>query len=169
MFEETPHPELSALPLAQLRLLWTVFFSPDATMKFFSERLNVSQSTLTQLAERLVRRGLIERMHDSADRRVVRLRVTATGRRVLEEASASQHHTFAKVWDTLASKERALVLRGLETLGRAAEEVRAAEGRPIIHAPPCPAGGEDQTPDLVAAAQPVVNLMARRIRGKAAG
>src|SRR5579871_3593024 len=66
MFDDPPLPELDALPLAQLRLLWTIHFQADATMKDYSERLGVSQSTVTQLADRLVRRGLVERQADPA-------------------------------------------------------------------------------------------------------
>src|SRR5947209_1862858 len=64
-FEEKPVPELIALPMAQLLLLWTVRFSPDATMKDCSERLSVSQSTVTQLADQLVKRGFVERLADA--------------------------------------------------------------------------------------------------------
>ncbi len=50
VFDDKPVPELDALPLAQLRLLMSVYYGPNSTMKDFSERLNVSQSTVTQLA-----------------------------------------------------------------------------------------------------------------------
>ena len=57
IFADIPNPELDCLPLAQLRMLWTVFHHGAAPMKDFSEKLGVSQSTATQLADRLVRRG----------------------------------------------------------------------------------------------------------------
>src|ERR1051326_4791352 len=60
VFDDRPAAELDALPLAQLRLLWVVHFCQDATMKDFSERLGVSQSTVTQLADRLVKRNLVD-------------------------------------------------------------------------------------------------------------
>src|SRR5882672_5253483 len=68
VFDDRPVPELDALPLAQLRLLMSVYYGPNSTMKDFSERLNVSQSTVTQLAERLVKRGLVVRRMDANDR-----------------------------------------------------------------------------------------------------
>src|SRR5262249_39119711 len=43
VFEQQPLPELNALPMAQLRLLWAVRFHPGSTMKDLSERLGVSQ------------------------------------------------------------------------------------------------------------------------------
>src|SRR4051794_357960 len=73
VFEQRPLPELNALPMAQLRLLWAVRFHPGSTMKDLSERLGVSQSSVTELANRLVRRNLIARLPDPEDRRVIRL------------------------------------------------------------------------------------------------
>jgi DNA-binding MarR family transcriptional regulator len=169
MFEETPVPELDALPLAQLRLLWTVHHAPDATMKNFSERLGVSQSTITQLADRLVRRGFVERHADPEDRRVVRLRTSAAGQAVLERAETQHRQTHLTVWNALSPQQQRDVMHGLDVLARTAEAMRAAEGRPL---PPWPERGapcssETSASSEPAEAQPVVDLMARRVRGRA--
>jgi DNA-binding MarR family transcriptional regulator len=166
IFDDPPDPELDALPLAQLRLLWTVHYAPDATMKDFSERLGVSQSTVTQLAERLVRRGLIDRKADAADRRVVRLHVSDIGSQLLMEASGRQQETFRNVWARIDSAHRTVVLHGLELLGDAAEAFRAEQG-PL--SPPLSLSAEphdEMSPSAVETGQPVLDLMARRIRGK---
>lgn len=166
MFEEPPSPELDVLPLAQLRLLWTVFYRPDATMKDFSERLAVSQSTVTQLAERLIRRGLVERRADSVDRRVVRLHLSAAGRALLDEANHRQRQTFAEIWDRFDAHERTVVIEGLAMLGRAGEAVRAAQGRPLESWPEGESSWSAAQAEAGDASQPVVDLMARRVRGR---
>jgi DNA-binding MarR family transcriptional regulator len=166
MFDDPPDPELDSLPLAQLRLLWTVFYRTDATMKDFSECLGVSQSTVTQLADRLVRRGLVERKTDPSDRRVVRLHVSKIGGQLLDEATERQHETFREIWAHIMAEERHVALRGLEILADAAETVRSEQGRNVYqlsrHTEPqsrvSTPGGEPS--------QPVVDLMARRVRGK---
>ena len=166
MFAEPPVSELHVLPLAQLRLLWTIFYHGDATMKDYSEKLSVSQSTVTQLAERLIRRSLVERRADTLDRRVVRLHLSATGLRCLDEANARQRHTFAEIWGSLAPEQREVVIEGLNVLGRAGEALRAAEGRPLETwpegDPPYSEGHSENTETT----QPVVDLMARRVRGR---
>jgi DNA-binding MarR family transcriptional regulator len=166
MFEEPPVPELNVLPLAQLRLLWTVFYHPDATMKDYSEKLSVSQSTVTQLAERLIRRGLLERQADTHDRRVVRLHLNSLGQRLLDEANTRQRHTFAEVWDRLTPEERDVVIEGLNLLGRAGEAMRAAQGRPLESWPEGDPPHVEGHPEGGDATQPVVDLMARRVRGR---
>jgi DNA-binding MarR family transcriptional regulator len=166
-FEGKSIPELDMLPLAQLRLLWTVRIYPDATMKDFSERLRVSQSTVTQLAERLVRRGLVERLADPNDRRVVRLRVTEIGQQHLGQADNERKRVLKAVWDALSVQDRGLVMQGLEVLAQTAEAIREAEGRPLPPLPENFALNSKSASDTEAAReQPVVDLMARRIRGR---
>lgn len=167
MFDEAPLPELDALPLAQLRLLWSVFFMADSTMKDFSVRLGVSQSTVTQLADRLVKRGLVVRQDDASDRRVVRLQVSPGGRRLLQEANTRQQQTVSSVWDLMSEEERSATMYALGILGERAESVRTAQGRPI---PPhhAPAGSFSNRSGEAAetVGQPVVDLMGRRVRGR---
>lgn len=167
MQEDDPIAELDALPLAQLRLLWTVNFTPEATMKDFSERLNVSQSTVTQLADRLVRRGLVERQTDASDRRVVRLHVSAAGAAILRRAQDRQKRLFAAVWEGLDPPAQQAVLLGLETLGKAVEAHRAAMGKPLPEwREPAPTPGHPVEKDESGGTQPVMDLMMRRVRGK---
>jgi DNA-binding MarR family transcriptional regulator len=135
MFDDKPQPELDALPMAQLRLMMTVYYGGEATMKDYSERLLVSQSTLTQLAERLVRRGLIERYPDEADRRVVRLRISDAGRELMSIGDKKHRQTVAAVWDRLSEAQRAAAMDILETLGQIAEDEREKQGRPVPHWP----------------------------------
>ena len=164
IFENKPLPELDALPLAQMRLLWAVFYGAQATMKDYSERLGVSQSTVTQLAERLVRRGLIERLSDPEDRRVVRLHVSQAGSQIMRTAKDQEHQTLQAIWQAITPEEQQAIMRGLELLGGAAESLRAAQGRPLA-----PFFGPHQQPALTepdTGGQPVVDLMTRRVRGK---
>ena len=167
MFEDRPAAELDALPLAQLRLLWTVHAGMEATMKDFSERLGVSQSTVTQLADRLVKRGLIDRLADSSDRRVVRLRISAIGKSLLVTVDQERKRTLHALWGRLNETERDEALRGLSALGRAAEAVREAQGRPALPLPErmTNAAWEAEADGLSEDAQPVLDLMARRVRG----
>jgi DNA-binding MarR family transcriptional regulator len=167
-FESKPVPELDALPMAQLRLLWAVRFSPDATMKDLSERLSVSQSTITQLADRLVRRNFVERNSDSQDRRVIRLRLSSAGQEIIQLADGERRLMMQTTWNLLTEKEQREVMRGLEILGRAAESARLAQGRPLPPWPDKVTHPQDNTlqEKLPSQTQPVVDLMTRRVRGR---
>ena len=60
------------------------------TMGRLSERLGVKQNALTQAADRLVNHELAERRSDVSDRRIVRLRLTGEGARVIRGERKSQ-------------------------------------------------------------------------------
>jgi DNA-binding MarR family transcriptional regulator len=167
IFLGQPPQELDMLPLAQLRLLWSVYGFPNGTMKDFSERLMVSQSTLTNLADKLVKRGLIERHADEADRRMVRLRMSERGTQLMEESDQARKQTTAIVWERLTQEEQEQVLHLFKHLTTLAEQAREEIGIPM---PPLPdrwkdESGEEQSGN---SSQPVVDLMARPIRGKVA-
>src|SRR3954462_11627453 len=59
--------------------------SPDATAKQISDILGLHPSTLTGVLARLEAQKMIQRRTDRADRRRVRFRLTAAGRRVDRE------------------------------------------------------------------------------------
>ena len=168
MFEPHPIDDMDTLPLAQLRLMWTVFRSHEATMKDISELLQVSQSTVTQAADKLVRRGLIERVADPLDRRVVRLKMTGKGQEILSASDAERNVFFQAVWEGMTPAERTLVSEGMEMLVSHAEKTREAAGHHLPNwgmPPPRPEEGEKPS-EMSSQSQPVVDLMSRRIRGR---
>src|SRR5437773_1652952 len=57
------------LPLPQLRTLFIVGHRKRCTMGHLAEQLGVAMSTVTQIADRLERRGLVHRVDDPEDRR----------------------------------------------------------------------------------------------------
>lgn len=59
--------------------------SPDATAREIAEILGLHPSTLTGVLARLERQRMLQRKVDPADRRRVRFRLTALGRRIDQE------------------------------------------------------------------------------------
>jgi DNA-binding MarR family transcriptional regulator len=159
-------PLLDLLPLAQLRLLWTVYFHPMETMREYSERLGVSQSTITQLTERLVRRGLLDRLPDAHDRRVIRLVVSPAAQQILGAADSRHREVVRSIWRSLDEQEQFLAVRVLQQLALAAEEYHIQTGSPLpALGDPNDPGATPSTSSETAGAQPVLDLLARRVRG----
>lgn len=71
---------------AQVWVLATIAESPDITVSRLSQELSVHVSTASNLLEKLASAGLVERLRDEEDRRVVRLRLTDAGREVVKRA-----------------------------------------------------------------------------------
>ena len=164
VFHDPPVPEMDALPLAQLRLLMTLHRLRDAPMKDFSEEMQVSQSTVTQLADKLARRGLAERHADPDDRRVARLRLSESARAMMEATDRERRETLTAICRALPAGRQSEIVAALTTLAETAEAVRAAQGRPVPPMRP-PRISEDGEQTPAEAPRPALDLMSRRVRG----
>jgi len=153
---------LADLPVAQLRCLHVIRCHEGQKMQDLADALSVKLPTLSQIVERLVRRGMVERHPDPADRRVVRLQLTDAARTAVGAADAARQARLSAVSDALRPEEHARVIAGLRLLIEAA--VRALPDESAVQAssaslPPLngPGSGGD----------PLVELMARRSRATA--
>lgn len=99
-----------------------------------SRRMMVSNGNMTGLVERLVRSGLIERNLSEADRRAVRVRLTAEGRRVFAEMAAAHADWVAELFAKVPEDEQKALrsrLRRLEASVRTAVENRSPDGASV--------------------------------------
>ena len=125
---------LLQLPLAQMRLAQALYSEKEPssatageTMGRLSERLHVKQNALTQAADRLVNHGLAERLSDAADRRIVRLRLTATGEAWVRERSSRRRARYEHLWTLLDPQERAEFLQAVRVLEAAGARLPSGE------------------------------------------
>src|SRR4029077_12849665 len=85
-------------------------------------RILVESSSTTYVVDKLVKRGLVRRRHSGKDRRVVLLRLTPSGRRLIggifPTHARAIHHAVA----ALRPREQAQAIRLLRTLGLGAAE-----------------------------------------------
>ncbi len=82
--------------------------SEQSTVTELSERLQLAQSTVTELVGRAERAGLLERERSEADLRVAHLRLTAEGeRRLALSARGLEHerHELRRRLDELDTKD----------------------------------------------------------------
>lgn len=87
--------------------------------------MEVRAPTASVAVDSLVRRGLAARLADEADRRVVRVTLTAHGRKVLEVARGRQLDALAELLGALGEDE----LQGLEQGLRGLARTRSAPER----------------------------------------
>ncbi len=98
---------------AQLSALSVVVFAGPLTLGELAAAEQVKAPTMTRIVSALEQNGLVARRVDSEDRRVVHLRATAKGARVLHQARGRRIRY-------LAARLRSLDSRQLATLNRAA-------------------------------------------------
>lgn len=112
------------LTLPQARVLFILGEEGDFTTGQLAERLAVSPPTMTGIADRLVRQGLIERAADPTDRRVVRLALTEQGRRITAEHSEIGRAYASTIFDEMSHEQLLALTEALEAFVAASESAR---------------------------------------------
>ena len=111
------------LTLLQGQLLRVLRQGPLPTGRLAAE-LRVSPSAITQLTDRLIRKGLIERQAAEADRRSVIIRLSGKGLRLIEEFRKRRGVFFKEALAQLSETEQAHVIEAMKTVIRALERYK---------------------------------------------
>lgn len=89
------------------------------SMNELSAAMNLASSTMTRMLDNLVRKGLAYREHDEADRRIVRVGLTAKGQK-LQKAFAGEKQAIVKaVLFNIRRDEHQTILITLKKLSEA--------------------------------------------------
>jgi DNA-binding MarR family transcriptional regulator len=110
--------EISAL---QYNALLTIREFGPLTMGELGKHLFVACSTATDLANRMERAKLVERVRDTRDRRVVRLHMLPRGDEVLDAVIIERQSFVGEVLEDYTDEEYVELLRGLELLAQRME------------------------------------------------
>ena len=120
---------LGALTLPQMWALEHLLDGGPCTMHALAGELRLHGSTATGLADQLMRRGLVVRRRSREDRRVVRVALTAKGRRSLEQVRGQRRASLIHGFEKHSRTERAHFLKSVEKLVLGLAENAPAAGR----------------------------------------
>jgi DNA-binding MarR family transcriptional regulator len=109
------HSEMG-ISTPQFNALLTLKEFGALTMGDLCKHLFTACSTATDLADRLERDELVERMRDSKDRRIVRIRLLPKGENAVEAVIRERRRFLDKILEDYKSEERAPLLEALELL-----------------------------------------------------
>ena len=126
-----------SLSLVHLNVLTALEDEGPLSMKRLAEVMDVSDASATGIVDRMEKRGLVERRHDTGDRRVVLVHITDAGSQVFGDLAAHRRTILSKVLAELSEDEMAALLVGMRA-------VQAARGRLLAEA----AGSQDETPGV---------------------
>ncbi len=107
---------------SQLRLLLQVARRPGVSLSAVSEHLGISRPAGSALVDRLVRSGQLDRSVDPAERRRLRLRVTADGEETIARAQRHAHTWLQRELADLTEAELEVLEQALAILGRIGAE-----------------------------------------------
>ena len=151
VFRNPPNSPLAELPIAQVRCLHIITRHEGQKMQELADKLDVQLPAMSQIVDRLVKRGMVERHADPSDRRVVRLGLTEAARKTLADAHAERRARMNAAAGNLDAESLPKVIEGLNLLATAAERAQGAEQRKAV-------------PPIALDADPLVEMMARRAR-----
>jgi DNA-binding MarR family transcriptional regulator len=86
----------------------------------------LAQPTVTQLVDRLQKRGLVERARDRDDGRVVLVSITAAGREALDQVRAEYRTVLRQAAGELPQEELDALVQATETLQRLIDAVQGS-------------------------------------------
>jgi len=147
--------------MAQLHILYTLQRSGEMPMSRLADVLQVSLSNATGLIDRIEERGFVERTRVPEDRRIVMIRVTDAGRRMLEEVDAISSDLLRSVFGRIGRSQLAAVGRAIAELRRGLEAEVGAPADPHAISIPAPRSqatvrGVDRAPAHAPSDRPVV-------------
>ncbi|AMM86161.1 MarR family transcriptional regulator [Martelella sp. AD-3] len=120
---------------AQLRVLQIVEERGSVTPKALATQMGIRQASVTTLVDKLVTRGMVERVPSRTDRRQTNVTVTDSGRAMVESAPDALQQRYVQAFESLKDWEQAQLIASLERVATMLD----AEG---IDASPVLATGE---------------------------
>lgn len=111
------------LSVPQLRVMVILSARNEAGLSLVAEELGVNASNVSRTCEQLVRRGLVVRDTDSADRRRVALSLSADGKRLLRRVMDRRMRLLSRIVDAMQTDEQRDLMHALEAFNAAAGKV----------------------------------------------
>lgn len=101
------------LTVPQFRAMIFAELHPGEPLSELAEFTGLSLSAASRMVDLLVRRGLVRRRPDAADRRRVSLGLTARGRAVFRQSDRALRAALGDVFSVLPEKDLKLIARAL--------------------------------------------------------
>ncbi len=127
VWDSGPWLELN-MSTPQLKALLLISEEEAIRMRELARKLGGSFSNATVLVDRLVDRGLVERLMDPEDRRVVLVRATQEGQALIEQLVTSWRAISESVLEAMDPEDLAALRRGLDGLLEASRRLEASGG-----------------------------------------
>lgn len=113
----------TGLSMPQLSILMQLHHKGPCGMSEISERFDVTPAAASQLVEKLVQAGYLERAEDPSDRRAKLLKLSPAGVKLVEDGISERYRWMDDLVKTISEAEQAKVSEALDILTRAAHEL----------------------------------------------
>ncbi len=120
--------EVASIPFGQIRVMSHLYHHGRSTVSEVANGIGVSLATASELVDRLVESGWVERRPNPADRRQVHLWLTEQAIAIGDQIHDVRRRQMASAFARLAPDDRQAFVRGLRALVAALEESAPSAG-----------------------------------------
>jgi DNA-binding MarR family transcriptional regulator len=113
----------SGLSMTQMNTLFHLYHGSKCGVSDVGELLGVTNAAASQLVDKLVQNGLIERSEDPLDRRMKQLKLTIKGQEIIQESIEVRRRWMEQLTDELTQDEQESIITALTILTYAAENL----------------------------------------------
>jgi len=121
----------TGLSMPQFSILMQLHHRGNCGIGDISERFDITSAAASQLVDKLVQSGLIQREEDPHDRRAKLLNLTDKGKELIQQGIDERYRWVDQLAERLTAEERVQVSEALNIMTRAAQEL---ESEPVQQA-----------------------------------
>ncbi len=121
--------DASGLPAPQLSALSVIVFGGPITLGDLARAEQVRPPTISKLIVALAAQALVVRVIDTADKRIVRVKATPRGTKLLHDGRQRRVAALVASLSALPARDRALLARALPVLENISGTARGSEPR----------------------------------------
>ena len=125
MRERAHFAKATGLSMPQFGILMQLHYRQNCGVSDLSERFDITNAAASQLVDKLVQSGLIQREEDPHDRRAKLLNLTEKGRQLIQQGLEERYRWVNQLAGKLTPEERDKVNEALEIMTQAARELEA--------------------------------------------
>ena len=122
----------AGLSMSQLSTLFKLYHAEECGVSDLGEHLGVTNAAASQLVERLVVLGLLERSEDPLDRRGKIVTLSTNGRELIQESINTRQCWMEELTDALSPEQQESISTALTTLTQAALEMESRHEMELV-------------------------------------
>jgi DNA-binding MarR family transcriptional regulator len=125
MRERAHFAKATGLSMPQFGILMQLHYRHNCGVSDLSQRFDITNAAASQLVDKLVQSGLIQREEDPNDRRAKLLNLTEKGRQLIQQGLEERYRWVDQLARKLTEEERNKVSEALQIMTQAAKELDA--------------------------------------------
>ncbi|SRR6266498_1841049 len=122
----------TGLSMPQFSILMQLHHRGGCGLSEISERFDITNAAASQLVDKLVHSGYLERTEDPSDRRAKVLNLTDKGRSFVDQGIHERHRWLDELVKSLSAEEKAKVSEALTILTQAAQHTEEKNNFPKV-------------------------------------